>query len=260
MPSSRLFSPARLQNLNIFRNTLSRRTPAPLPHAYFSSTPHRRIFLPFVPFTRRSGSRKPPTPLTTQLFWVVQALLVGHLFTKYYLSIRSCYGPSMLPTIPDPHSKPFLSPNLLISKLHAHGKNVQVGDIVVYKIPIQQKGSGVKRVIGMPGDLVAVVTRGKLDEDLVDLDPAKKASSTGAPAKQFAEVTEKMIRVPEGHCWVVGDNMEWSRDSRNFGPLPLNLVSGKVLAIAWPPSEMKWLTRDKALEDASDVKFTKIEE
>jgi inner membrane protease subunit 1 len=38
-----------------------------------------------------------------------------------------------------------------------------------------------------------------------------------------------MIQIPEGHCYVVGDNMKFSRDSRMFGPLPLALIKAKVI-------------------------------
>ena len=47
--------------------------------------------------------------------------------------------------------------------------------------------------------------------------------------------------MPEGHCWVLGDNLPESRDSRVYGPLPLALITGKVVAKYWPLNEMKWL-------------------
>ena len=40
---------------------------------------------------------------------------------------------------------------------------------------------------------------------------------------------------------MAGDNPPHSRDSRDYGPLPLALVKGKVVAKVWPPSEMKWI-------------------
>jgi len=43
--------------------------------------------------------------------------------------------------------------------------------------------------------------------------------------------------VPQGHCYVVGDNLKYSRDSRMFGPLPLALIKGRVIArfsFSWP--------------------------
>ncbi len=35
--------------------------------------------------------------------------------------------------------------------------------------------------------------------------------------------------------------MPESRDSREYGPVPLALVKGKVLAKVWPLGEMKWI-------------------
>jgi inner membrane protease subunit 1 len=38
------------------------------------------------------------------------------------------------------------------------------------------------------------------------------------------------FKVPKGHCWVLGDNLPYSRDSRMFGALPMALISGKIIA------------------------------
>ena len=45
--------------------------------------------------------------------------------------------------------------------------------------------------------------------------------------------------MPEGHCWLLGDNEDASRDSRTYGPLPMALIKGKVTGIVWPPSSMR---------------------
>lgn len=39
---------------------------------------------------------------------------------------------------------------------------------------------------------------------------------------------KRITRVEQGCCWVEGDNRELSRDSRQFGPIPLHLVVGRV--------------------------------
>ena len=101
---------------------------------------------------------------------------------------------------------------------------------------------GCKRVIGMSGDFVSVVSVAREDEDL------DKDNDEG----DWANVKEEVIRVPEGHCWLAGDNLEWSRDSRVFGPVPLNLVKGKVLAVLWPLSDWKVLGGDEALKEPSE--------
>lgn len=52
---------------------------------------------------------------------------------------------------------------------------------------------------------------------------------------------EVLQQVPEGHCWVLGDNLPYSRDSRFYGPLPLALIKGKVLAKVFPWSDIGWI-------------------
>lgn len=40
---------------------------------------------------------------------------------------------------------------------------------------------------------------------------------------------------------MLGDNLPESRDSRTYGPVPLALIKGKVIAKVWPWREMKWI-------------------
>lgn len=38
----------------------------------------------------------------------------------------------------------------------------------------------------------------------------------------------ELVRIPEGHVWIAGDNPENSTDSRNYGPVPIGLIIGRV--------------------------------
>ncbi|KAJ4181779.1 hypothetical protein NW755_010777 [Fusarium falciforme] len=105
---------------------------------------------------------------------------------------------------------------ILCDHTRRYGRGVSVGDLVVYRIPVFTNQWGVKRVTGMPGDYVSVGTPGDPGEEL-------------------------MIQVPEGHCWITGDNLPASRDSRHFGPLPLALVAGTTIAKVLPWNERKWI-------------------
>ncbi len=39
----------------------------------------------------------------------------------------------------------------------------------------------------------------------------------------------RRLQVPKGHVWLQGDNIILSRDSREYGPIPLALVKGRVV-------------------------------
>ncbi|KHN94034.1 Peptidase S24/S26A/S26B/S26C [Metarhizium album ARSEF 1941] len=134
---------------------------------------------------------------------------LAHLTFTQVVQVSSAQGPSMLPTFT-------VDGDWIAADMrHRLGRGITTGDLVLYKIPILADQNGVKRVVGMPGDYVSLGTPGENGED-------------------------QMIQVPQGHCWIVGDNLSASRDSRLFGPLPLALIQGKVVAKVLPWRERKW--------------------
>ncbi|PYH43826.1 putative mitochondrial inner membrane protease subunit 1 [Aspergillus saccharolyticus JOP 1030-1] len=135
------------------------------------------------------------------------------LVWEHLITVQLSEGPSMYPTF-NPRGD-----YLLISRLHRHGRGVEVGDVVRFYHPTFLGVNGAKRVIGLPGDFVC--------RDL--------------PFSTSAGATGEMIRVPEGHVYLEGDNLPWSRDSRNYGPIPMGLINGKIVARVWPPSRMMWV-------------------
>ena len=86
------------------------------------------------------------------------------------------------------------------------------GDVVVAQHP-SRPGTVCKRVTGLPGDQVLLSGSGK------------------------------MITVPDGHVWLEGDNPSNSSDSRLYGPLPMALLQGRVVARLWPLRGQAWLRR-----------------
>lgn len=104
---------------------------------------------------------------------------------------------------------------MYIDNTYRRGRGVQVGDVVDFHHPTVHGAGVVKRVTGMPGDFVV---------------------------KDGGEGRGKMmIQVPDGHCWVLGDNLPESRDSRVYGPIPLALIKGKVIARVSPWSDVGWI-------------------
>ncbi|KAI9841840.1 MAG: hypothetical protein M1838_003399 [Thelocarpon superellum] len=163
--------------------------------------------------------------LTQKAILAAKIFATWHLVTEYVVTVKGTYGPSMLPTIE------LRDDWVLISKLHRKGRGVEVGDVVSLMHPFLTGEGTIKRVLGMPGDFVMRDTPGREGED---------GGSAGTD--------EPLIQVPKGHCWVVGDNVGSSRDSRLYGPQPLGLVKGKVLGKlhvewGWPRQWRMELTR-----------------
>jgi len=114
----------------------------------------------------------------------------------------------MLPTLRADHNW------LLVDKLRpALGRSWQLGDIVVCISTTNPDRAVAKRILGLPGDKVLV-------------DPT-------LPKPQ-------QYQVPKGHVWVIGDNLSNSTDSRSFGPVPMALLRGRIVARVWP--DPCWLT------------------
>lgn len=85
------------------------------------------------------------------------------------------------------------------------------GDIVTFVSPLDPQRVVCKRILGLPGDTIC-------------LDP------TG----EMAPSTEHVI-IPAGHFWAGGDNAAWSRDSREYGPVPMALLKGQLVAKVQSP-------------------------
>ena len=151
------------------------------------------------------------------VFWLLVALSVAAVVAGIVLpvaSVRRYVDPtaSMEPTIlPGGH--------LAV----APGRDVRRGDVIV----LQRPGDGalVKRVIGLAGDRVACCNaKGQI---AVNGKPLYEAyiSRSGPPSERgFAAI------LGPGQMWVMGDNRTLSMDSREWGPLPVSDIVGRVAA------------------------------
>lgn len=85
---------------------------------------------------------------TIFLISIIEYKLLFHLFNDHVASVRPSYGPSMMPTF-SVHGD-----GLLTSKYYRRGRGIHVGDVVHFKDPFSPRLAYVKRIGGMPGDLV----------------------------------------------------------------------------------------------------------
>ncbi len=135
-------------------------------------------------------------------------------------------------------------------------KKPKHGEIVIFLYPVTKKQDYVKRCIGLPGDTIQIVDKvvylnGVKQEEkyAVFKDPRiippvveltnevikrdyQRAWETGR-FMQEPRVRDNFgpVVVPEGHFFAMGDNRDYSFDSRFFGPVPLKLLKGTPLII-----------------------------
>lgn len=130
-------------------------------------------------------------------------------------------------------------------------------DVIVFKYPLEPSINYIKRVVGLPGDEVELVDKqvfvnGKLVSTVPDSSPVTKEFEESFDGeklnffkvndqnKQFnIQVTNRATRadtiprfkVPDGKYFVMGDNRDFSADSRYWGFVPKENIKGKALAV-----------------------------
>lgn len=137
-------------------------------------------------------------------------------------------------------------------------ENPKRGDVVVFKFPKDTSLNYIKRVIGLPGDTIeirnkivfvngspieAVEYDGKEIMDDMD-DKFKKyklkfyKTKTGSATHiiqqdddNYLKVDFKAQKIPEGHFFVMGDNRDFSYDSRFWGTVPHKYIKGKAIMV-----------------------------
>lgn len=133
-------------------------------------------------------------------------------------------GLSMVPTLQ--HGE-----YVLVSRLAYKTGEPQRGDIIVFSLPMDESQDLIKRVIGLPGETISIhngmvsINGDVLEESYIAQSPIYNG--------EWA--------VSEGQLFVLGDNRNDSKDSHQWGLLPIENVIGKALLIYWPPPDWKFI-------------------
>ncbi|KAL0906992.1 hypothetical protein M5K25_025527 [Dendrobium thyrsiflorum] len=139
----------------------------------------------------------------------VTGALFGITVSDRYLTVSPVRGNSMHPTFASSSTTfpGYLKGDLvLIERFCLHDFKFSHGDVVIFQSPSNHKQIYVKRLIALPGEWI--------------------------------RVSSDMLKIPDGHSWVEGDNSSSSLDSRYFGPIPLGLIRGRVTHVIWPPQRV----------------------
>lgn len=160
-------------------------------------------------------------------FWVFAALLVIFGF-EVWLLFRFVFIATM---VTSSSMEPTLQRGdaVLVRRIQFTTENLpKRGDIVFFRDPLTKRDWLVKRIIGLPNETVILW--------------AGRVYINGLPLQEpYAnEIPEEygMWRIPNDAVFVMGDNRFQSNDSRDFGPIPLDLIEGKVVFRYFPISKI----------------------
>jgi signal peptidase I len=143
-------------------------------------------------------------------------LLVSYGF---FFNLSVVRGSSMTPGIQD-------GDRILVEPWSYLLGEIERGDVVVLRYPLDPEIDYIKRVIGLPGDHVSLV-RGQVWVNGEVLDEPYVASIDSSSVLS--------VEVSSGSYFVLGDNRPRSSDSREFGLVPESYVRGRVDLCLWPP-------------------------
>ncbi|MDR2460292.1 MAG: signal peptidase I [Deltaproteobacteria bacterium] len=101
-------------------------------------------------------------------------------------------------------------------------------DVVIFKFPEDPEVDFVKRVVGLPGEEV-LIREGLIfiNGEMVD-DPHGHFDMRNGPYRNFGPV-----KVPENKYFMMGDNRDFSNDSRVWGFVDKSLLRGKAWRLYW---------------------------
>ncbi len=166
--------------------------------------------------------------------FLILALVV--LLTALVVKNYKMAAASMAPTV-------LLGDYVLVDKLTYHWRAPAFGEVVMFKFPEDETKLFVKRIIGMPGDMIEITDKfvylnGKRlpDEGFTQrMDPGVIPGNLN-PRDNLGPVI-----VPEDSYFVMGDNRDQSLDSRFFGPVHRSKITGKVRVVYWSWGEsLRW--------------------
>jgi signal peptidase I len=155
---------------------------------------------------------------------VAKALLVFVIAQTWVVQGYRVYGSCMEPNLAT-------GERLLGSKLSL-ASGIHRGDVVVFQPPHKPQTAFIKRVVGLPGELIEIRDN--------------RVHVNGRPLKEpylgrSWHDERPPERVPDHMVYVLGDNRDNSNDSRVWGELPIESIQAKAWFRYWPPERVGFI-------------------
>lgn len=179
-------------------------------------------------------SESKPKPKSSPLRVVIEIVIIvfvaiglATVFTRFVMQPYEIPSGSMENTIE-------IGDRVFSEKVSYLFGDPQQGDIITFADPSDPNRVLIKRVIATEGQTVDIVD-GQLFVDGILMN---EPYTEGKPTYDLHSDIRYPYTVPEGHVWVMGDNRTNSADSRAFGPVSLDSVTGHAVFRYWPLDRM----------------------
>ncbi|WP_233097688.1 signal peptidase I [Dictyobacter vulcani] len=134
-------------------------------------------------------------------------------------------GPSMEPSLHDKE-------RIMVDKVSYHLHDPSRGDVIVFIAPPDPQLNYVKRIIGVPGDVITIQgTVVKINNTILQ----ERYVSPSYQGNPYLPIVNKMV--PNGSYFVMGDDRKNSSDSRLWGFVPRQNIIGRATLVYWPLNE-----------------------
>ncbi len=157
---------------------------------------------------------------------VVLAVFIAVIVIIFVYQPVKVEGTSMMPSLVDQE-------RIFVNKfIYRFGlSQIERGDLVVFWYPGDTSKSYIKRVIGVPGDVVEI-------DDGAVLVNGKRLPESYVPSEYRDHQSMAPTQVAPDYFFVLGDHRSSSSDSRNWGPVQRKFIYGKAVFVYWPLEKM----------------------
>ena len=179
--------------------------------------------------TAPSAASTSSSTVITAFAWfrdLMLSVLIALLVILFLYRPVKVEGTSMMPSLYD-QERLFI--NQFSYKLGLG--DIKRGDTVVFWYPEDTTKSYIKRVIGLPGDTVAV-------QNGYVIVNGKRLVENYVPPDYRDDRPYPPTVVPPNDYFVLGDHRTSSNDSRAWGFVPRNYIYGKAVFVFWPPDHI----------------------
>ncbi|HBG61503.1 MAG: signal peptidase I [Omnitrophica WOR_2 bacterium GWF2_38_59] len=175
---------------------------------------------------------------------IIIALILAIFIRAFFIQAFKIPSGSMRPTLIERDrlmvNKLRYGPLIPFTKIRLPGfSKIKRGDVIVFVYPQDKKRDFIKRVIGLPREMLEIsegdiYINGKMIDDPL----IKNRYYYNRENSQYGKPGQ-IIEIPSGQVFVLGDNSQSSHDSRYWGFVPMENIIGKAEFIYWPFNRMR---------------------